>query len=88
MPADTAAIEESSFEGDEMITVVDAGACAAIGVNAFKDCKALTQIRLPKECAIDPTAFEGCGTVTVFAPAGGSTETDCKAIENCEFIAE
>ena len=51
-------------------------------------CTGLTQIRLPKDCTIDATAFDGCGTVYIFAPAGGDTEASCEGIENCVFVAE
>ena len=38
----------------------------------------LTQIRLPKNCAISDTAFTGCtGLIAVYAPAGGTTEAWC-----------
>ena len=70
-----------------MMSVVDAGHCTEIGKNAFKDCVNLTQIRLPAGCDIDPAAFSGCGTVYVFAPAGGTTETGCAAVANCVFVA-
>lgn len=62
--------------------------CASIGAEAFRDCAGLTQIRLPQDCQIDGTAFAGCGTVYVFAPANGSAETSCSAIANCVFVAE
>ena len=29
-----------------------------------------------------------CGTVYIFAPAGGDTEASCEGIENCVFVAE
>ena len=88
LPDDLATIEAGAFEGDAAITVVDAHSCTSIGANAFRNCAGLTQILVHKECQIDGTAFAGCGTVVVFAPAGGSTEQACSAIENCEFIAE
>ncbi len=58
---------------------------SAIGKWAFKD-TGLQQIKLPKDCRIDAEAFDGCGTVYVFAPAGGITETSCSFIVNCEFV--
>ena len=71
-----------------MMTIVDASNCTAIGINAFKGCTNLTQIRLPADCRIDPAAFSGCGTVYVFAPAGDSTEAFCNQETNdCIFVA-
>ncbi len=88
MPSALTTIEESAFEGNPMMTIVDASNCTAIGINAFKGCTNLTQIRLPADCQIDPTAFSGCGTVYVFAPAGDSTETFCNQETNdCIFVA-
>ena len=50
----------------------------AIGANAFRNCAGLTQIRLPKNCAISDTAFTGCTSlIAVYAPAGGTTEAWC-----------
>ena len=62
------------------VTVVDAGACTSLGANAFRDCTGLTQIRLPKDCAIGDGAFDGCtGLSAIFAPAGGSTQAWAEA---------
>ena len=72
-----AEIEESAFENDTLISIVDAGSCVSIGKNAFVGCTGLKQIRLPANCSIDPDAFAGCGTVYLYAPPGGKTEEDC-----------
>jgi hypothetical protein len=60
--------------------------CTAIGAGAFKDCAKLTQIRLPKNCELDDTIFDGCGKVYVFAPAGGTTESWCEGKDNIVFV--
>ena len=88
LPTGLAIIEANAFQGDALISAVDAGHCALIGAGAFKNCANLSQIRLPYYCRIDPSAFDGCGTVYVFAPTGGQTEAACAAIGNCVFIAE
>ena len=89
LPAELNTIEANAFEGAELVTVVDAHSCDAIGPEAFRDCAGLTQILLPVDCLIDPTAFSGCnGPVFVFAPAGGDTEASCAAILLCVFIGE
>lgn len=85
MPAALKTIEESAFEGMPLLHVVDAGSVTAIGKGAFKD-SGLQQIRLPKDCAIDADAFAGCGTVYVFAPAGGTTEAFCAGHDGVTFV--
>ena len=87
LPAGTTAIEESAFAGDTAITLVDAKNCAHIGANAFEDCLNLSEIRLPGNCTIDGSAFIGCGTVYVFAPAGGTTQTFCGTRPYLIFVA-
>ena len=60
----------------------------AIGENAFRNCTGLTQIRLPKNCAISGTAFSGCtALLAVYAPAGGTTEAWC-AQAKIPFVGE
>ena len=87
LPENTAAVEESAFEGDAAFTVVDAGACLSLGANAFRNCTGLTQIKLPKDCAIGDGAFDGCSSLrAVFAPAGGSTQTWAEA-HRIPFVA-
>ncbi len=85
MPAALKTIEEGAFEGMPLLHVVDAGGVTAIGKGAFKD-SGLQQIRLPKDCAIDADAFAGCGTVYVFAPAGGTTEAFCDSHDGVTFV--
>ena len=87
MPTALTTIEESAFEGDTEISVVDASNVATIGKWAFKDCTGLTQIKLSQHCSIDASAFSGCGTVYVYAPAGGSTQEYCgKTTNPCVFV--
>ncbi len=88
LPAALNVIEESAFEGMTAMTVVDAGHCTAVGKWAFKGCTGLTELKLPKNCTINPDAFTGCSLVYIFAPAGGSTEAYCAAHENCVFVGE
>ena len=88
LPTGLRKIEESAFEGMTAMTVVDAGHCTAVGKWAFRGCTGLTELRLPKNCTIAPDAFTGCGTVYIFAPAGGKTEAYCAAHENCVFVGE
>ncbi len=86
LPAALTTVGESAFEGNPLMTVVDAGHCTSIGKWAFKD-SGVTQIRLPQACDIAPDAFDGCGTVYVFAPAGGTTQAYCDQNTNpCVFV--
>ena len=87
LPAAIQTVEDGAFEGAAMHVVYVPDGCTSVGANAFLDCKNLTQIRLPKDCTIDPAAFSGCDTVYVFALKGGSTEAFCdKEAENCIFV--
>lgn len=89
LPSNITIIEASVFNGDINISVVDAHNCTAIGTDAFKDCTGLRRIRLPQNCQIESTAFDGCGTVYVFAPANGLTQEYCQdSKHHCIFIAE
>lgn len=87
LPANLQTIEANAFEGAKM-TIVDAHTCTEIGAEAFKSCTALRQIKLPKDCTIAADAFAGCGTVYVFAPAGGTTESWCRNRTGIVFVAE
>lgn len=87
LPEGLTTIEANAFEGDTLITVVDASNCKSIGAYAFKGCTGLTQIRLDKDCDIDDTAFSDCGTVYVFARAEGKTKMFCDTHEGIEFVA-
>ena len=88
MPAALTTIEESAFEGMTNMTAVDAHNCTAIDKDAFKDCARLSQIRLAKDCSIDPGAFDTDHSIYVFAPAGDSTEEFCKGDNNLVFVPE
>ena len=84
MPSALTTIEESAFEGNPMMTIVDASNCTSIGKDAFRGCTNLTQIRLPAGCEIDPAAFDH--EVYVFAPADGLTKQCCDAQSNLILV--
>ena len=88
LPQNARMIDESAFEGLTLMTAVDARYCTSIGANAFKGCTGLTQIQLPQNCSIHSSAFSGCGTVYVYAPSGGTTETYCDQYDNLIFLSE
>lgn len=85
MPSRLTTIEENAFEGITALSVVDAQTCTSIRKWAFKD-SGVTQIKLPMDCDIDEDAFSGCGTVYVYAPVGGMTQTFCDQASNLIFV--
>ena len=88
MPEQLTTIEDSAFEGNTLITAVDAHSVTHVGANAFRGCTGLTQIRLDGACQIDETAFADCGTVYIFAPGGGDTEDWCRGRTGIVFVEE
>lgn len=89
LPASVRTIEANAFEGLGMHIVYVPDGCTAIGAQAFRGCTGLTQIRLPKNCRIESSAFDGCSSpLQVFAPAGGTTEARCTGRSDIVFIAE
>ena len=87
LPGAIKTIEANAFEGGAMRIVYVPDSCTAIGAGSFKDCANLTQIRIPKNCELDDTIFDGCGKVYVFAPAGGTTESWCRGKDNIVFVS-
>lgn len=86
LPAAIQAIEANCFEGiAASIMDVPAG-CASIGDHAFKDCKRLTQIRIPADCQLGEDVFDGCTQVYIFGIVGSSADTYCQRHNNCTFI--
>ena len=88
LPAALTEIEEEAFEGAAMMAVYVPDTVEVIGANAFKDCGKLERIRLPKDCEIDETAFDGCTAFLVYAPAGGTVEKFCAEQESIIFVPE
>lgn len=74
LPNALTTIDEGAFEGIYADVIKVSDGCESIGAEAFKDNTSLVQIYLPRNCEIDDTAFDGCGSVWFIAPAGGSTE--------------
>ena len=86
LPADIEAIADSAFEGADMTAVYVPDGCASIGAYAFGACENLLRIRIPAGCMVDEHAFDGCGQVTVFAPAGSPAQDFCSNSDTCRFI--
>ncbi len=89
LPSGIKTIEASTFEGNSAISVAYVpDSCTFIGAKAFKDCTGLRLIRLPKNCAIDDSAFNGCtGLIAIYGPTGGTTKTWADR-NNIPFAAE
>ena len=89
LPAGILEIEESAFEGDRSIFVVDIPAgCRRIGKWAFRNCTSLWKIRIPNGCEVDDEAFEGCGSVYLFGPPLGTAYYYCLEHDGCGFVEE
>ena len=57
----TEAIPDHAFEGMKKLkTVVLPATIKKVGMNAFKDCKALSDLTMPKEAKVGGGAFKGC----------------------------
>ena len=88
LPSGARTVEANAFEGDTLISVVDAGNCETIGAYAFSGCTGLTKIRLPINCTIGEHAFDGCTALyAIYGPAGGSTQ-DWAEDHDILFIGE
>ena len=88
LPAQTREIGDYAFENAAMFTVYVPDTCVSVGEYAFRGCRSLYLIRLPKNCEISEHAFSDEETVFVLAPAGGTTETHCRASDNLVFLNE
>lgn len=89
LPANLTAIEESAFEGDESICVVEIPfGCQSIGKWAFKDCAYLCMIRVPADCAVGEDAFAGCEEVYVYGAVNSPAWEYCQSHDNCTFVEE
>ncbi len=88
LPSGARTIEANAFEGDTLITVVDASNCTTIGDYAFSGCTGLTKIRLPINCTIGGHAFDGCTALyAIYGPTGGTTQ-DWAEDHDILFIGE
>ena len=88
LPADIETIKESAFENSAMTIAYIPDGCRTISAYAFRNCKKLTQIRIPAGCTIADTAFYGCNEIYIFGKAGSSAESFCSNHVNCVFIEE
>lgn len=75
-------IGAEAFENIALQAVRIPEGCAFIRAGAFKNCTQLREVWLPRDCDVDPAAFEGCTALTAFyAPARGTSEAFAAAWE-------
>ena len=87
LPTSLTAIDASAFEGIAATIVYVPDTCLSIGAYAFRN-SAVQKIRIPAECTIATTAFDGCESVRIFGTAGSNAEAFCKTHDNCIFVVE
>jgi uncharacterized repeat protein (TIGR02543 family) len=76
VPYRTKTIEAQAFANTAFSVVEMPETVTAIGSKAFADCKALTTvIFFTDNASIASDAFSGCGSLTVYAPAGSTAQT-------------
>ncbi len=76
VPYRTKTIEAQAFANTDFTVVEIPETVTAIGSKAFVDCKALTTvIFFTDNASIAADAFSGCGSLTVYAPAGSTAQT-------------
>ena len=88
LPGSLKAIEAEAFENASMTALIIPASCASIGDRAFRDCRFLTQIRIPADCALGEDVFDGCTLVYVYGVAGSPAEDYCLRHGNCVFVEE
>lgn len=79
LPAALTEIDEDAFGGIAATYVYVPDKCRSIGPGAFRNCANLKQVRLPADCEISDTAFEGCSGLFLFVPKGGTGYENAKA---------
>ncbi len=88
LPDGLAEIGANAFEGVEATVVEIPAGCGSVGDHAFRDCTALTMIRIPADCALGTDVFEGCTKVYVFSAPGSPAESYCLSHGNCVFVED
>lgn len=88
LPRGIKTIKEYAFENTAMTVAYIPDGCRTISAYAFKDCRQLTQIRIPNGCSIADTAFDGCNLIYIFGTAGSPAETFCSSHDKCVFMEE
>ena len=88
LPENIVTIGVNAFEGIAARIVEIPEGCSGIGAGAFRNCRNLTQIRIPESIdEIAETAFDGCGTVYIFSNSELAEEF-CSRHANCIYVAD
>ena len=88
LPASVSRIEASAFEGSAAESAYLPDGCAMIGAGAFRDCLNLRWVRIPQNCDIDETAFDGCRGVMIYGAPDSPAEQFCQDHEGFLFKPE
>ena len=88
LPENIGTIGDNAFEGIAARVVEIPEGCGSIGAGAFRNCRNLTQIRIPESIdEIADTAFDGCGMVYIFSNSDVAEEF-CSEHANCVFVGD
>ena len=91
IPASVKAIKDSAFDGcSELATVTFASdsKLATISSYVFNDCKALSEIKIPKSVeSIGYGAFQGCTSLTNITIPASTTSIESNAFLGCSQLA-
>ena len=88
LPSSAAAVDAHAFEGIPAKSVYIPDGCESLGSYAFGNCENLLWVRVPADCVIDDTAFEGCVGITVAGTPGSPAEEFCDIHEDFLFRPE
>jgi hypothetical protein len=87
LPAQTANIETSAFEGVPMKSVEIPAGCQWVYPDAFKGCAALKQVLVNSaDTKFTPTAFDGCSNLYIFAPEDSLAQYLCTEENGFIFV--
>ena len=87
LPSALTQIGESAFEGVSARIIYVPDGCTSIEAYAFRN-SGVTQIRIPANCSIATSAFDGCSRVEIYGTPGSQAETYCNSHDNCRFFDE
>lgn len=88
LPEGTSVVEDGAFERIAARVVYIPDSCTEIAPYAFRNCKHLRQIRIPADCIIGESTFDGCENLYVFGLPGSGAEQYCNNHDNCTFVVE
>ena len=87
LPGQLKEIEEYAFVGIIAKVIYIHDGCESIGDYAFAN-SSITKIRLPANCEISESAFDGCSDVVIYSSVSSNAEKFCATHNNCIFAEE